>query len=197
MYTPEKPEKTHSDNPFRSENNARLLKGLFFEVTGNPSTVLYTLKDRDYKGFPSLYRLYMEEQDDTEYIFATKYLDGWEHWEMLCECTWFQPFVSRWRKEMYLKKTAGLLKAIQSEAMSADGKNRFQAAKYLLDREWERNIPEGKKKRGRPSKEEVQGELAREAEEKKRQLEDLERINGIRRSEGASEASGPPEGGTD
>lgn len=179
MYVPTSPEKTHPDNHFRSENNTRYTKGLFYETASKTDSVLYTLKDRDYKDYPSLYKLYMQEQDDTEYLFATKYLEGWEHWEMLCQCTWFQPFIERWRKEMYLLKTAELLKVIKVEATSAESKNRFTAAKYLLDREWERNVPSSKKKRGRPSKEEVQGELAREVQDKKRQLEDLDRINGI------------------
>jgi|JI10StandDraft_1071094.scaffolds.fasta_scaffold415416_3 hypothetical protein len=192
MYIPTPPEKTHDDNQFRSENNTRYTKGLFIETARSPESVIYTLKDRDYKGFPSLYRLYMEEQDDTEYLFATKYLEGWEHWEMLCLCTWFQPFVERWRKEMYLLKTAELLKVIKVEATSAEAKNRFQAAKYLLDREWEQNVPSSKKKkRGRPSKEEVQSELAKEVSEVRRQQEDLNRINGIRRPEGVREAEAP------
>lgn len=171
---------------FRSPNNARYLKGLFFETTTNPETVVYTLKDRDHNGFPSLYRLYMEESDDTEYLFAMKHLDGWEHWEMLTRCTWFEPFISRWRKELYLKKTATLLKNIEAEANSKISKNHFAANKLLLDREWEGKVP--KSKRGRPSKDEVAGKLKEEAEDAKRQAADLQRISeiGQRRTESDS-----------
>lgn len=170
-------EKTHPENPFRSENNTRYTKGLFFETSRNSDSVQYTLKDFDYKGYPSLYRLYMESDDDTEYTFALAYLEGWEHWEMLCGCTWFRPYISRWRKELYLKRTASMLKIISDEAKTTASKNRFQAAKYLLDREWEKNIPTNKK-RGRPSKEEISSELLSQVEDLKRQQEDLDRING-------------------
>ena len=167
---------TDSANPpvFRNSSNARYLKGLFFETTTTPDTVVYTLKDRDHNGFPSLYRLYMESADDTEYLFATAHLDGWEHWEMLCRCAWFEPFVARWRKELFLQKTAKILKNIEAEATNPQSKNHFVANKLLLDREWEGKVPKGK--RGRPSKEEVAGELKREAEDARRQKDDLARI---------------------
>jgi len=177
-------------NPFRNPVNfSRYLKGLFYETTSNPSTALYTLKDRDTKGYPSLYRLYMEANDDTEYLFATANLDGWEHWEMLCRCTWFEPYVSRWRKELYLKKTALHLKNIEAEAKDPKSKNHFAANKLLLDREWEGKVP--KSKRGRPSNEEVTGELKREAQDAKRQADDLQRILriGQDRAEGSAEGS--------
>ena len=169
---------------FRSINNARFLKGLFFETSTNPETVLYTLKDRDHNGFPSLYRLYIEADDDTEYTFAVANLDGWEHWEMLCNCSWFIPFVSRWRKELFLKRTSTLLKNIAAEASDSKSKNHFAANKLLLDREWEGKVPKNSK-RGRPTREEVEGKLKEEANDIKRQRDDLARISeiGQRRAE--------------
>lgn len=137
-----------TDNPFRSPiNNQRYLKGLFFETTdADKSTVLYTLKDRDHEGFPSLYRLFLEMDDPTEYEFANKYLDGWEHWQMLCGCKWFAPFVERWREELKLREAARIIPKIRDEA-AAGNRNALQALKYLLERGWEDKKAQVKGKR--------------------------------------------------
>lgn len=125
-------------NKFRHPtNNIRFLKQLFFETTlADKEWVLYTLKDVDHNGYPSLYRLYMEADDVTEYVFANTYLDGWEHWQMLCECAWFKPYVARWRQELDLRMKARALAAIRSEARSGS-RNAFAANKYLMERGWE------------------------------------------------------------
>lgn len=139
---------------FRSEGNNNLLtKGLFFETTlADKSSCLYSLKDRDHpEGYPSLYRLYMETNDPTEYRFATTYLDGWEHWEYLCRLNWFKEYVDRWRKELDLRMKSQALAKIMTEAKTGS-KESFSANKYLLEKGWE---PKDGSKRGRPSKEEI------------------------------------------
>lgn len=137
----------------KNATGGRLTKALFFETTlSDKSSVLFTLKDEDHLGFPSLYRLYMEEEDLTEYNFATKYFSGWEHWKMLCECDWFKPYVERWREEVYLKIAARALIQIKGLAKTG-GRDAFQAQRYLIDKGW---LPkEDKNKRGRPSNEEI------------------------------------------
>lgn len=177
-------------NRFRNSTNSRYLKGLFFETSRNIDSVVYTLKDREHNGFPSLYELYMKADDDTEYSFAIENLDGWEHWEMLQRCSWFQPYIERWRKELFLKRTSKLLKNIQAEANDPKSKNHFNANKLLLDREWEGKVPSSKK-RGRPSKDELSAELKQELDDVKRQTADLDRLAEIqqRRVERDSEGS--------
>ena len=160
---------------FRNSTNGRYLKGLFFEQTlADKSSVVYTLKDWDHEGFPSLYRLYMEMEDLTEYEFANKYLDGWEHWEMLNACEWFKPYVERWRKELTLKVQARALKALRAEAQSSS-KNSFVANKFLVDRGW---VDKSEKShgRGRPSKDEVKKAADAIALHDKRLEEDLQRL---------------------
>ena len=173
---------------FRTSSNTRYLKGLFFEQTlADKSSVVYTLKDwdhsvvRDDAGgeattmvFPSLYRLYMEMEDLTEYEFANKYLDGWEHWEMLCGCEWFKPFVERWRKELTLKIQAQALRALRAESMSSS-KNAFAANKFLVDKGWV-DKSEATAKRGRPSKDEVKKAADAIASHERRLEEDFTRL---------------------
>ena len=97
----------------------------------------------------------MESGDLTEYTFATEHLDGWAHWEALCSCVWFKPYLERWRKELTLRHKAGALKRIISEAQSSS-RNAFTANKFLVQGGWV--DPEEKPKRGRPSKKEVEAE---------------------------------------
>lgn len=156
-------------NKFKTVTGLYLLGKLFLEQAYHDTErVLYTLKDEDHRGYPSLYRLYMEMEDLTEYEFANKHLDGWKHWEMLSSALWFRPFIVRWRKELELKLKARALREIMEEAASG-GKHAFQANKYLIEKGWVEK-PEGK--RGRPSK----NEILQEALSPSDVSEDLERI---------------------
>lgn len=166
-------------NPkFRNAANGRYLKGLFFETTGaDKASVSYSLKDWDHPVgdvvYPSLYRLYMETEDLTEFEFANAHLDGWEHWEMLCNCAWFQPYVSRWRKELSLKIKARALNRLKAEAASSS-KNAFLANRFLIEKGWVEK--EDGKGRGRPSKDEVKAAATELAIVERRIEEDYERL---------------------
>jgi len=133
---------------------------------------LYTMREDEWKGLPSAYRIYMTS--DSEYEAAMKLVGSWAHWQRLLKC---KPFMNggeeigiwmgleQWREE----------KAIQDQAMaynqlktSAAGGN--VAAQKLLF--------EGDKasKRGRPSKAEVAKQAAKQAEEADQIKGDLKRI---------------------
>lgn len=162
----------YQNHKFRDTNGRRLYKKLFFETTlGGEAKdkVLYTLKDQDHEGFPSLYRLYMQEADPTEYIFATKYFDSYDHWKGMTTRPWFKEIVARWREELDVKIRADALKRIIAESKSAS-KNSFVANKYLLEKGW---ISQGK---GRPSKEQVQAAVKEEAEKAKVLDDDFLRV---------------------
>jgi hypothetical protein len=160
-------------NQFRAGNGQRLLRGLFREeTTSSECPPVYTLKDYD-DDLPSLYRLYMDLEDETEYVFATTYLDGYEHWEMLCNCTWFQPYIERWRKELTLKLTAKRLKILITDSMDETSKSKTSSTKYLIEQGWRTR---DELRRGRPSKDEVRNELDKQVKEEKAVQEDLARI---------------------
>ena len=164
-----------SDSPaFRGAYGRRYLKGLFYEETlADKSTVVYTLKEKDHEGYPSLYRLYMECRDPTEHRFASKYLDNWSHWLELCECNWFKPFIEAWRKELMTSIQSEALVNIFEEAIQPMGKNVFAANKYLLEGGW---IPKETNSKGRPSKQQIKDEAIRMAREHDRVSEDAERL---------------------
>lgn len=139
----------YKDNPYRNPVGVRYLNALFYEMVGaDKSTVLYTLKDHDHEGYPSLYRRYILVNDLTEYQFAEEYLDGWDHWCKLCECEWFKPYVERWRKELILKNTSESLHIIQQEVSKGD----VQAAKFILSHLAKEEEMKTKKPVGRPPK---------------------------------------------
>lgn len=161
---------------FRNSTNGRYLKGLFFETTlADKSSVVYSLKDWDHEGYPSLYRLYMEMEDLTEYEFSNQYLDGWEHWEMLTSAEWFKPYVDRWRKELSLKIKARALRTLRAEAESSS-KNAFAANKFLVDRGWVEKEDGKAHSRGRPSKDEVKKAADQIALNDRRLEEDSKRL---------------------
>ena len=163
-------------NPFRHPaNNVRFLLGLFYEkVASDKSTVLYTLKDNDHEGFPSFYRLYMEIDDPTEWNVAQELVDGWEHWEILCESSWFKPYIERWRKELDLRMKSKALHKIRLEAKT-NNKEALAANRYLLERGWEPK-ESNKNKRGRPTKEEIKQAANTLASEERSLLEDMNRL---------------------
>lgn len=165
-------------NPFRSTSGNRYLQGLFYEmVNADKATVVYTLKDQDHLGFASLYRLYMETADPLEYRFALKHLDGWEHWTMLCDCSWFKPYVERWRKELELKIRSEALVRVIDDAKSG---SRSSAAsnRLVLEKGWAVTADE-KNTKGRPSKTDIKAEARRIATVQQEQADDLARITGI------------------
>jgi len=161
-------------SPFKNPMGAFYLRALFYETTlADKTTVVYTLKDNDHLGFVSLYRLYMETGDPTEYEFATRYLAGWEHWEALCQCSWFKPYVDRWRRELETRIRAKSLREIEKVAGNPDHPSSYHANKYLLDGSWK---PAGEKKVGRPTKVAIQQEAARIASESEQTASDYERV---------------------
>lgn len=155
---------------FRNERNVRYTKSLFFELVDEKATTLYSLRSEDCER-PSLYRLYLAEADLTEYDFANKYFEGLDHWEIICKASWFRPLVTKWRRELRLKLESQVFKAIVQEAEEPDSKNRFSANKMIWEKLQKANP------RGRPTKEEVEGELKRETHAEKQLQEDLKRIS--------------------
>lgn len=145
-------------------------------MTTNRQHARFTLKDHDHEGYVSLYRLYMECDDPTEYLFATQHLGGWAHWERLCECDFFKPYVARWRKELELRFRANALRNIHALANSPSARDKLSANKILLDGKWGKDEAKG---RGRPSKQEIKNEATRMAELDRQLSDDLERIGRV------------------
>lgn len=166
------------DKKFVSENNNFLTKALFYETSfpHKRDKCLYTLKDIDYEGYLSLFKLYMEMRDITEYQFANKYFLSFSHWEHLCSLHWFKPYIERWRKELDLLIQAEALQRILIDAKSGS-KTSSTSNKYLLDKGYLKQQNQGKKQSvGRPTQEKIEQEAQKLFEEKEVIDGDAERL---------------------
>lgn len=159
---------------FRDSRNRLYTKALFVELADSPEHAIYTLshQDREREGlhYDSLYRLYMEMSDPTEYIFAQRYFDGWVHWQMIANVSWFKDEVSEWRKELEIKIRAEALLAIIDKSKSSD-RDALTAARYVLDGNWKHQNT-----KGRPTKQQINDAARDLAEDQNRLNEDFERI---------------------
>ena len=128
-----------------------ITQSMFLEI-GYSEAAIYTFKDQDHtyegKVYPSLKRLYLLEEDPTEYEFANKYLLGWRHWNRLCENKLIRKEIDEWRIELEMKLRS---RAVKEMIKSAE-KGGVQASKWLADRGWEQRGA------GRPSKADVASE---------------------------------------
>ena len=134
-------------------SNIRLTRALFYETAEDKSFCLYTLKDHDHKGYKSLYKLYMETDDLTEYYFSQNYLDGWEHWKILKESTWFKPYAERWYEELSIRAKSEALANIKRDA-TTDSKSSAQSRKFIVEGGWE-SKDQKKENVGRPTKDRI------------------------------------------
>lgn len=141
---------------FIDSNGNPMTQSLFLEINYNTDYAVYTLKDYDHtyngKVYPSLKKLYLAEEDPTEYLFANKYLLGWNHWMRICDNKVLSRYISNWREELEIKLRAMAVRALRDMCQSENGN--FQAAKFLADRGWDKN------KVGRPSKAELEKRAA-------------------------------------
>lgn len=142
-------DKETKTNKFKNSVGRYYLRGLFYEESTDKGSVLYTLKRDDHLSYPSLYRLYVETADPTEYEFAIQHLDGWAHWQELVHSEWFQPYLQEWRQELDVKIRSRALASIIDVALDKPNPNSYHANKYLLET---LGKPAGALKRGRPTK---------------------------------------------
>lgn len=150
------------DNVFKDGRGRWRTMSLFLETsygkewTSKSMTPLYTLKDHDYQGLPSLKRLYLESCDLTEYMVATTCLGGWAHWQVLTNLKWFQDYVVLWREELEVKLRSDALRTVATDAVS-ETKSSVTSAKWIASGEYK------EKKRGKPSKAEIDAETRRQS----------------------------------
>lgn len=147
-------------NKFRT---LALFKETASRPTDNPQ---YSLED--------FHKLFIDLGDETGYKLALSVLGSYEHWEALMKCEWFAKEVRHWRSELAAKLESEALTLIRSISKAPEDKNSFAAAKYLADRH--AKTAQRPRKAGRPSNEEVEGELKKAALEAHSDRQDAERI---------------------
>lgn len=143
-------------NKFKAENGIYFTKQLFYEMADEKDSALYTLKDYHLvvngKTYPSILRLFVDEGDETGYLFALKHFDSWKHFKKLMTASWFASVIEEARDELSARREAQSLLEVAKKANSGD----LKANQYLLDRGFKKKDPVG-----RPSKARIREEAER------------------------------------
>jgi hypothetical protein len=161
---------------FRTERNQLITGGLFKEEATSMDNVLYSLARED-NDYPSLYLLYMNEADLTEFSFAKKYFESFQHWKKICSTNWMHVHIVEWREELELMIRA---KALQSLLLKSEQST--EVAKYLLNNNWVSKMHDANpvvNLRGRPTKQEIKNHLTLVTNEALRSKDDYERIKSL------------------
>jgi hypothetical protein len=155
-YDAEEKKKEGTDKDLLVDSRSRpITQSLFLEIGYKTKFAIYTLKGYDHcyqgKNYPSLKRLYLEEEDLLEYEFANKYLLDWDHWVRLQGNKLIKVHIDQWREELEIKVRS---RAVKDMIDLSEAGSSFPAMKWLADRGWE------KRGAGRPSKSELDKETA-------------------------------------
>jgi len=123
-------------------------QSLFYETNQSKERPVFTLKPQDHKGLPSMKRLYLEQNDPTEYSFAIGVLGSLEAWIKLSNASWFSKYIDAWRDELELKLRSEAISKMRN--LAEDGNK--DATKWLAEKGWE------KRAAGRPTKQQISDE---------------------------------------
>lgn len=168
-----------TQSPFKNSNGQLYTKRLFYETTtliNDRSSAIYTLKDQDHHAdgrvYTSLYQAYLDMEDLTEYRFANRFFDSYEHLRLLNQAEWFSEHITRWRRELRLKLQSRAYDALLGLMKDGTSRNSFEATKLvlaLLD-------PTEKARRGRPDKHEINKVVKEIAREEQSLADDHSRV---------------------
>lgn len=163
---------------FKNDFNQYLLRPLFFEIAikladEQKVTAPKFSLHQDRPGLINCRRTFVELEDPTGYKWAMRYLDGsYEHWTRLMETTWFAQAYAEWMQELTAKLKSRALDA--AKALSLDEETppavRLQAIKYI------HQLDKTSFSRGRPTQQEVTGEIKKSVREAQEVQEDMKRI---------------------
>lgn len=149
-------------NKFKNINGLWRTHSLFAEQTHakeGKESALYTLRPEEWHGFPSLKLLFLETNDPTGYTLSQKHLGGWEHFQALLACKWFEEAFDEWKRELETKMRAEALVNLVKMSKDSSHRSSVELNKFLLNKGWV--LPEDKSKGGRPKKEDIRKEAIR------------------------------------
>lgn len=121
-------------------------------------------------------KTFLALEDPTGYEWAMHYLDGsYAHFQKLLRCPWFKEAYDSWVEELRMRLRVKALRTIREiasgEVEGTPAATVLAASRYIAEAGWDR-----KETRGRPSKEELKGELRAQANILSQEREDMERI---------------------
>lgn len=138
------------------------------EIRKKPQLVLNQIS------LEALKEAYLAKEDPTEYFFAKEVFNDWDFWKDLRSYKGIAKEVEKWREELEVKLRAKSFIALLAEARDKSSRNSYDANKMIVREGWK--LPEPSVGiRGRPSKEDVKRELAKQAALEKEIMENAKR----------------------
>lgn len=133
-----------------------------------------------------VYTTFLELDDPTGYEWAMTYLDHYDTYKRLLEkYPEFKACIDEATAEILHRKKAKAFKRLEQVMEDGTDSQALAAAKYLLEEGWKKKAT----KRGRPSKEEVEGERRQAARLSQEEMDDMERI-GLKVVQGGKKKDG-------
>lgn len=153
-------------NKLKNHQNRRVARSLFPEIYNDPQFGFFTLKrwntnpSEDYPeglvSFPLTYLKYCVD-DPTEYTMAVEVFGDWEHWQLVSEVPGLQNTIKALRSERDVAIKSKGFKHIAQE-VAAQGKNSYQAAKWLAEKGWETDVIDSRRKVSRAQQKQAEEE---------------------------------------
>lgn len=121
-------------------------KTLFLETCENlaKDKPLFTLKDRDHRGFICIKKVFMGYKDPTEYAFAMAVFNSWDHWKKLQNNKNLTCHFNSWREELEIALRSEGIRTLRNMTSRNDSTG-YNAAKFLAEKGWEKDA-RGKRK---------------------------------------------------
>lgn len=169
-------------------SNKRYTVQLFYETSINLAVEKRMIEPmfslhQDVKGLINMRKEYVRDGDPTGYKTATRLLENYDHWLLLMRTSWFAEAKKVWDVELASKmdsEAVGVLTEIMRDTEGAKTSERISAARILLGKAKTIGKEDKVSQRGRPSKEEIEGNLKVLTREEKTLQDDLSRIRAIK-----------------
>lgn len=149
--------------------NSTMTVAMFVEFNRDKQAepeVIFTTKDQhqkndDGKIFYSLKKLYIEDRDPTEILFANKYFVNWDHWTRVCNSFHIKPAIISAREELALILKAEAYAKILAIANDPTHRMHYNALRFIESNGWMDSTAKSTeiRKVGRPKKDTLGPEM--------------------------------------
>ena len=152
-----------SRNQMYTPGNVRRTASLIFETCRYDDKPIFTL-NVEREGYISLQNLYIKYcvDDPTENTFAEEVFGSLEFWLNMKTSKQLGPLFEPWKELVDIKRKQLAFQVILKE-VKEEGKNSFQAAKYLIEEPWKKGVV-AKRKAKETTKEAFSTSVQKDAE---------------------------------
>lgn len=137
------------EDKLRNANGTMVTTSLFWEFSCDMDKAFFTMTHSDKNGLVAFKPLYVKltVEDPTEYTFALEVFGSWDHWQKMLKNRKVRDFVDTCREERDIAIESNAVREIIEEA--ATGKAKFQAAKFLVQKGYLKDMPKSAKNQSR------------------------------------------------